>query len=325
MYFDMDWEIFFYTDGVERRLLTLAECEIDCSVDNLADVATIVLPEAFMNEVILKDIESKIGRGSEVIIRLGYDGNLETEFTGYVQDIRTNDSTLKILCEDALYLFRKTVKDVVMKPTSIKKIAQSLVSQIDASFTVSCDYDINYEKFTIHQATAYDVLKKLQEETKANIYFDTAKKVLHIHPPYIEKGGETKYNLHLNVEQSSLEYKRAVDKKIEITVESTDLNGKVTSVTTGATGGDKTTLKVGPMSKADMLKIAESALKKNSFDGYAGSFDTWLIPVVRPTYTAEIEDYDYEYKTGRYYVVSVKTAFSPSGGIRTVTPGIKLS
>jgi hypothetical protein len=324
MFFDMDWEILFKTNGVERRLLTLDSCEIECSVDNLTDVATIVLPEAFMNQTILRDIESKIGRGSEVIIRLGYDGKLETEFIGYVQNITTNDSTLKIICEDALFLFRKSVKDVELKPTSLKKIAQSLVDQIDRSFTVNCDYDINYEKFTIHQATAYDVLKKLQEETKANMYFDTALKVLHIHPPYTEKGGETKYNLHLNIEQSSLEYKKADDKKIEVTVESTDLNGKVTSVSAGVTGGDKTTLKVGPMNKSDMLKIAQSALKKNSFDGYEGSFDTWLIPIVKPTYTAIIEDYDYEYKTGRYYVVSVKTSFSASGGVRTITPGIKL-
>lgn len=320
----MDWEINFTTDGTPHRLLVLAECEIVCSVENLADTATIVLPEAVYNQVLLADIQSKLIRGSEVVIKLGYNGNLETEFTGYVENITTNDNTLKILCEDALFLFRKSVKDIELKPTSLKKIAQYVIDQIDKSFTVNCDYDISYEKFTIHQANGYDVLKKIQEETKANIYFDTANKVLHIHPPYVQKGGEVKYSMHKNIETSSLEYKRAIDKKVEITVESTDLNGKVTSVTAGVTGGDKTTLKVGPMSKADMKKVAEAALLKNNFDGYTGSFDGWLIPVCRPTYTAEIEDLDYDFKLGRYYVVSVTTSFSSSGGKRTVTPGIKL-
>lgn len=320
--FTMDWNIIFDNAGEKFKLGILAECEIVCSVDNLADTATIVLPEAVMNKVL--NLENKINRGSGVLIQLGYDGNLETEFEGYIQDITTNDSTLKIVCEDALFLFRVGVPDVELKPSSLAKIAQYLIDRIDPSFRLSCDYDISYEKFVIHQATGFDVLKKLQEETKANIYFDTTKKTLHIHPPYIEKAGTVRYSMQQNIEKSTLEYKKAIDKKVEITVESTDSKGKVKSITTGTTGGDKITLKVGPMSTADMKKVADSSLKKNSFDGYSGSFDGWLVPFVKPTFSAIIEDKDYPYKDGSYYVVGVKTNFSESGGVRTITPGIKL-
>ncbi len=320
--FNMDWDIRFNNAGKKYRLGTLAECEIECSVDNLADVATIILPESVFNQVL--NIEDKIPRGTSVVIKLGYDGNLQTEFEGFVQDITTNDSTLKIVCEDALFLFRKGVDDVELKPTSMKKIVQVLVDQIDKSFGVSCDYDISYEKFTIHQATGYDVLKKLQEETKANIYFDTKNKVLHVHSPYTEKGGEAKYSMHVNIEKSSLEYKRAVDKKIEVTVESTNVKGKKTSITKGTTGGDKITLKVGPMSEVAMHKIADAALTKNNFDGMEGTFEGWLVPFIQPTYTLSYDDLDYPYKKGNYYTVAVKTTFNESGGKRTVTPGIKL-
>lgn len=318
----MNWDIVFKTNGKKFRLGVLAECEIVSSVDNLVDTATIVLPEACMNEVF--HIEKQIGRGSEVVIQLGYDGKLETEFVGYIQDITTNDSTLKIICEDALFLFRKGVPDIEMKPTSVKKIAEYLVQNIDKSFSVSCDFDINYEKFVIHQATGYDVLKKLQEETKANIYFDTKNKVLHIHSPYVEIGGAVRYSMQHNIEKSALEYKKASDKKIEVTVESTDIKGKIKKITVGTTGGDQVNFKVGPMSNADMTKVAEAALKKSNFDGYTGTFDGWLVPFVQPTYSAIIEDLDYPYKKGRYYVVAVKTNFSESGGKRTITPGIKL-
>ena len=320
--FTMDWNIVFDNHGKKFKLGILAECEIVCSVDNLSDSATIVLPEAVMNQVL--NIENKINRGAKVLIQLGYDGNLVTEFEGFIQDITTNDSTLKIVCEDALFLFRVGVPDVELKPSSLKKIAQYIIDKIDHSFTLSCDYDISYEKFVIHQATGFDVLKKLQEETKANIYFDTTNKVLHIHPPYIEKAGIVRYSMQQNIEKSTLEYKKAIDKKVEVTVESTDSKGKIKSITAGTTGGDKINLKVGPMSEADMRKVANAALKKNSFDGYSGSFDGWLIPFVKPTYSAIIEDADYPYKDGSYYVVGVKTNFSESGGVRTITPGIKL-
>lgn len=319
---DMDWYIRFTTNGKRYRLATVEGIEIECSVDNLVDVAKITLPESVWNEVL--NLEGKIKRGSEVLIQLGYNDKLETEFVGYVQKI-TNDGSLIIHCEDALFLFRTAVPDVELKPTSVKKIAEYIIANVDSSFSLNCDYDISYEKFTIHQATGYDVLKKLQEETKGNFYFDTEKKVLHIHPPYVEKAGDVVYSMHLNVENSSLEYKEAIDKRVEITVEKTDINGKVTSVTKGTTGGDKKTLKLGNIADADLDKIADAELLKNSYDGYEGSFDTWLVPFVKPGYSALIIDHDYPHKKGKYYVVSVKTSFSSSGGVRTITPGIKLS
>ncbi len=181
MFFDINWEILFTTDGQTYELRTVAEIEIESSVDNLADMATVVLPEAVMNRVL--NLERKVKRGSEVVIRLGYNGQLRDEFHGYVVSVPTNDSSLKISCEDGLFLFRKDVKDKEYKPTTVKKLVQDIINQIDKSFKLVCDYDIAYEKFTVHDATGYDVLRKLQEETKANIYFLTGKKELHIHPP----------------------------------------------------------------------------------------------------------------------------------------------
>ena len=237
--YNIIWDIKFKTNGTTYSLQTVSSIDIECSVDNLADTAVITLPEAVMNQVL--NIGNEVARGSEVVIKAGYDKTLQTEFVGYVLDVVSNDSSLKIMCEDALFIFRKSVKDVELKNTNVSKIADYLVKQIDPSFKLVCDYDIAYEKFVIHQATAFDVLKKLAEETKANIYFNTEKKELHIHPPYLEKAGEVIYSMQRNVEKSSLEFKKALDRKVEVTVESTNVAGKIESYTTGTTGGDKVT------------------------------------------------------------------------------------
>lgn len=322
--YNIIWDVRFKNEANEvYRLETVDSIEVTSSVDNLADTAIITVPDAYMNQVL--SIQEQIQRGTYVVIKLGYDKKLETEFEGYVQDIQTNDFSIKIMCEDALFLYRKSVKDVELKPTSVSKIANYINSQINPEYKVVCDYDIAYEKFVIHQATGFDVLKKLADETKANIYFDTAKKELHIHPAYVEKGGDVLYSMQHNIETSSLEYKRAIDRKHEITVESIDKNGKVSSYTTGTTGGDKTTLKVGSVSEGDLKRIADSELSRRMFDGYEGSFDAWLVPVCKPTFSAKIVDKDYPEKTGTYYVKSVKTSISSSGGKRTVEPGIKLA
>lgn len=319
---NIDWDIRFGKNG-EFRLGLLGECEVVSSVDNLVDIATIVLPATVMNSPLTP--EGGIERGSEVVIKFGYNEDLKTEFVGFVREITTNDSSLKIHCEDALFLFRKGIPDVELKSVSLKEVAQYVVDNVDGSYTVDCDYSINYEKFTIQQATGYDVLKKLQEETKANVYFDTENKTLHIHPPYLEKGGEVIYSMQHNIETSSLEFKNKLDYKVEVTVEKTGVNGLVQQVTVGTTGGNKVLKKVGSTDDESLLKIANNILKRETAPGYEGSFDGWLIPFVKPTYSARIKDADYPDKTGWYYVKSVTTNISESGGIRTIVPGVKLS
>lgn len=298
----------------------LSSVDIEKSVENLVDTAVISLPESVLNSPLR--IESKIKRGTAVSIKLGYDDRLRTEFVGYVTEIVNQGGSLNIKCEDALFLFRKKVENKIFKPASMAVISNYLISQIDPSFTLVCDFNFTYEKFTIYQADGYDVLKKLQEETKANIYLNTELKQLHIHPPFKEKNGRVKYRMDVNVESSSLEFKRAEDRKIQVTVECSGLDGKLKSYTSGTPGGETFTRKIG--STADLKLLADTELILRMADKYEGSIDTWLIPYCEPTYTADFKDEDYPEKAGLYYVTSTKVSFSESGGKRTIGFGIKL-
>jgi hypothetical protein len=321
----MKHEIEFNNSGRRFKLQLLNSVEIVSSVENLADTASIVLPESVMNTPL--NIEDKISRGTAVTIKLGYDDRLETEFVGFVTDIVNKSGTLAIECEDALFIFRKAVPDKLFKPAPVKDILQYLIDNVDGSFSleVDADYGITYEKFTIYRAEAYDVLKKIQEELKANIYFDTSEKKLHFHAPYLQKRGEVVYDMSKNVESSSLEYKLAKNRKIEVIIQSTGTDGKITEVTAGTTGGEKVEMKVGAMSESDMQKVADTVLSQRNSDRYEGSIDTWLRPVVLPGYSAKFKDPDYPDRDGSYYVTGVTTSFSDGGGKRTVNFGIKLS
>lgn len=319
----LNWVVIFKNKKSERRLGILAECEIQKSTKNLADFATITLPEAHFNRAL--EIQESVKRGDEVKIMLGYDSDLETEFEGYVKEIITNDSSIQIKCEDGLFLFRNAVPNKIFKKTDVKTLANYLISQINPSFKLICDYNIAYEKFTIYKADGLDVLKKIQEETGADIFFNMERKELHIHGAYMHKTGEAFYSMQRNIETSSLEYKTAEDRKVEVTIESVGTDGKTVNYTTGTTGGEKITKKVGRMSKSAVKIIADVEYKNRMTPGYEGSFDTWLIPYCEPGYTIGIDDKDYPYKDDLYYCESVTTKFSESGGVRTLTPSIKLS
>ncbi len=317
----MPLELFKGTNNGE--LLAVYGVNIISSTVNLVDTAVLTMPETIMNKVI--DYRRIMQVGDYIKIELGYDEDYRTEFEGYIDRMTVEDSNMKVFCIDAIYLFKKDVKSIQLKPTTIKQIAQYLVDQIDSSYKVVCDFDVTYEKFVIHQATGFDVLKKIAEETKANIYFRTESKELHIHPAFVEKGGDVVYSMQKNIESSKLTFKRAIDNKVQIVVESTNVSGKVTKVERGSTGGNTVTLKVGAVKESDLQTIAENAYKARNTDQYEGSFDAWLIPFVQSSYSAKVVDEDYPAMTSKYYVETVETNYSDSGGVRTITLGVKLS
>lgn len=299
--------------------------EVKTSVEVLSNTAIITLPGAEYNEML--DVESKIKRGDVVLITFGYTeehgDNLPEEFFGYVQRIGTDDGNITIECEDELFMFRKPMENQVLQKVSLEALLKKVVDAVGGSIEVKCTYSWNYEKFVINNATALDVLKKVQEECGADIYYDNG--VLHVHSPYEKIGKERKYDFAYNIEESDLTYRTAKDKKVEVTVKATLPDGKIKEIKVGATGGDKIEVICPTHDEQSMKQRGETEVLKHSFDGYEGSITTWLIPFCKAGDTATLHDDDYPSKDGTYFVTAVTTTFDKSGGKRNIDLGMKLS
>jgi hypothetical protein len=333
MFFKLKWQI----EIGDYFLGFLDNVDIHRSVDLLADTCSIKLPATINNKAIKADrvneIEGKIKRGDKIKVYLGYDKDFFTEkdtpeFEGYLLNINTDDGSIVLNGEDDLFLMRKPVKDKQFKNTGLKQIAEYLIAETKCGLLLNCSFTLQYDKFVISKATGYDVLKKLQEESKGNIYIKknaAGVGVLNIHPPYIEKHGYVEYSFQKNIEKSDLKYKSAEDKRLEIEVENTGKDGKKITVVSGTTGGDKVTIKGYGLSAAAMQQLADAEYRRRLYNGFEGSITTWLIPYVEPGYSASISDDDYAFKTGIYYVTAVTTTMDGSGGgVRKVQLGIKL-
>ncbi len=306
------------------RLGMLESVEINKSVDTLADTATIIVPAVVNNRPL--EIGDKVKVGDSVTIKLGYDDNLVTEFEGYLQRIDTDGNNLTFNCEDGIYLTRKGIPPKVFTNCKVKDVAEYCMNHI--GFTLNCTFDTDghyFDQFVISpNETIYNVLFKIQESTKANIYMKGNE--LNIHPAYIEKGGTVKYDFAINIESADLRYRKKDDRLVEVTVSSVGTDGIKRTITIGQAGGDKIKEDINyPMTEEAMRKHAENILTYSSFDGYEGNITGWLIPYVEPTYSAHIRDEEYEFKTGSYYVVSVTTTFDSNGGSRKIELGIKLT
>ena len=306
----------------DYRLGMLEKVEINRSVELLADTAVITLPGAEYNVAL--DVESKIKRGDHVVISLGYEetGMVE-EFRGWVQRIGTDGGAITLECEDDLFNFRVSLKNQQHTGISLASLLKLVVDGVGGGYKIDCSYSWTYEKFTINNATGYDVLKKVQEESGADIYIQDG--TLHVHAPGQKVGKDIIYDFAQNVQSCNLNYRRADERKVQVVVKAVMPDGKVKEKHYGSTGGDKVTVRCATSDEASMKLRGEAEHKRLTFDGYDGSITTWLVPHIIPGDCANLHDADYEYKDGRYYVRAVKTEFGSGGGSREIELGFRLS
>lgn len=306
----------------DYKLGMLEKVEVNRSVELLADTAVITLPGAEYNVAL--DVESKIKRGDPVVISLGYEetGMVE-EFRGWVQRIGTDGGAITIECEDDLFNFRVSLKNQQHIGISLASLLKLVVNGVGGGYKIDCSYSWTYEKFTINNATGYDVLKKVQEESGADIYIHDG--TLHVHAPGQTVGKDVIYDFAQNVQSCRLNYRRADERKVQVVVKAVMPDGKVKEKQYGSTGGDKVTVRCATSDDASMKLRGDSEHKRLTFDGYDGSITTWLVPHIIPGDCAALHDADYEYKDGRYYVRAVKTEFGSDGGSREIELGYRLS
>ena len=303
------------------RLGMVEKVDIVRSVEQLADTCIITLPGAEYNKAL--DVEQKLHRGDRVVVNLGYaEIGMVQEFEGWLQRIGTDNGAITLECEDDLFLFRKALEDRQLENVTLSDLLALVVEGVGGGFDIDCSYSWTYQKFVISTATGFDVLKKIQEESGADIYIQG--KTLHVHGPGEKVGNTIIYDFEQNVQDCDLTYRRTEDRRVRIVVKALLPDGKVKEREYGTTGGDRVVVRSAASDDASMDLRGESEHKRLTFDGYDGNIVTWLVPYIKPGDSAEIHDREYQYKDGSYYVKGVKTEFSAEGGVRTVELGYRL-
>ena len=131
--------------------------KIESSWKMLTDKATIILPRnvKFFNK---NNIKAVFKKGDKVKIELGYNGNLVTEFEGYITKVSA-DIPIKVECEDEMYQLKKLPVNISLKKTSLK----NLISKIVPGYSVDAlEVEIGSQRHP--KTTVAKVLKYLQEE-----------------------------------------------------------------------------------------------------------------------------------------------------------------
>lgn len=300
--------------------------QIDKSVQVLTNTAKVELPREFKNavdeagkpiDIHGKSILNFINRGDSIKIEFGYDGDLQTEFDGYINKIGA-DFPLILECEDEMFQLKKATK--VTKFVQSGKLIDILKAVIPESYTIECDADYTIGKWLIQNATPYQVLEELREKAGLRSYFKNPKTLCVGMLVDFKPDASYDYNFSENVRRGTdLKFERKESKPLYITVESRQRNGEILKYSVGEKGGTEKNVKLFPNMTKDELKVwAEKQQKSASFDGFEGTLNGWCYPRTLPGQAVNIYRpyYKDRHQDGRYFIESITTTVNGSEGIK---------
>lgn len=307
-----------------NKLQIIESVVITKSVEQLMDVAEVKFPAKNYNKY-----ADKVKVGDSILVKLGYDDNLPEEFFGYIQKIENDEGIITLKCEDPITLFRCDIDNKQYTNITVNELLKQSLNAVkkekNKNFGLECSFDFKYDSFVVENATAFDVLNKIIEETHANIFMKDNK--LYVEPQYYKTYGIVNYDFSKNIDSEAMElkYQNQDDNPVLVRLEYTDQSGKKSIIEKGKKGGDIVTINSSAKDIKSLQTLLDNEFDKISYTGYSGSFQSWLQPFCDAGYKATIIDTDNEEHTGNYYVLAVETSYSSNGGIRTVTLGKKLS
>jgi hypothetical protein len=318
------------------KLEFVNEVEIITSIDQLTQTATIKLPKKLTlqhGERLVKSIKTDM----PVEIKLGYNGELRTEFIGYVSRSPKPSMPMEIYCEDEMYMLKK---NPITKTFAPNTPLPDIIKAIAPGYKLDVNNVSNIGDLVITKATPAKVLDKIRESFRQRSFFrfdDTVsataafkdRVILVVGKPYTSDDVKltlpVKYHMQLNVASNSLEYKQKDDVKIKLKAVS-HIQGKSDKkivLELGDEFGEQRTLDYYNLDEANLRKIATSELEKFKGEGFKGDLTGFGIPFVKHGMQVQLIDEEYEVMDEKYLVDGVKINFGIRGFRRVVKVGFK--
>lgn len=301
--------------GKQYTLDRFTSLEITSSWKNLGDLAVLKLGG------LRGQLNKQLVAGDHVEIKLGYDGELHTEFTGYIAWLLPNQP-FELRCVDEVYNLQRIDISKAWKQTTLKEVIEYVTKGFDIKLTDDVP-EVDLKAFRIAGDSATGVLHYIKENYGLAMYFRG--KQLYIGLPYSEYVPATTgveepviYDLQKNVLGTELIYRTEESVDIRLKAVSFLKNNKKLEVYVGSETGElRTWISPEPIAdKATLKKIAEEKIKLYRYTGYQGSISTLGIPRVVHSARCKIRDTAYPEREGLYFVDEVKTMVSKSRGFK---------
>lgn len=282
---------------------------IDMSVKELGDKAVVIIPRNYA-KLDGKSVLEMMKTGDPVVIKTGYDDDLQVEFTGYLRNIESG-VPLRLTIDDAMYPLKRNSFCKSWASVTLK----SLLEYVAPGYKIVCP-GTSLGPFQINNASSFAVLSAIQRDYGFYTYIkgDT----LYCQFPYDVRGTGTIHYYPLYdypVKKNDLIYSRAEDKKIRVRVTSNQGKGKTLKYETGSKEGEGSlnVSSIPGLTASEVEAYAKAWYKTLAYDGYSGSITGFGSPRTMPGDTLKITDPD-EAITGNYLIESVRVTYDLKQG-----------
>lgn len=306
--------------------------EFSESVDELTSGGFIDIPRNIVfkkdNQVVQNIVEGAnalFKRGDAVTIKLGYEPNLNTYFEGFVSMIRPG-FPLRFEIEDPMY----TLKETRVQPLNLKNTTlENLIQQLPITSPTAI-LDAGLGNFRISKLTTVaQVLSYIKDTYGLSAYFrpdGTLSVGLAFDIENVNTDNAPVFSFGRNIiDDKNLMYQRSDDQRIRLTAVSILPNNTKIEIDLGDDQGEQRTVFQYNVSEADLRTFATEQLDKLKYEGFTGSFETFLEPQVRKGEAIEIINDAFPEKNGIYLVRSVRTNFGQGGGRQFIELERKIS
>lgn len=298
----------------------VASVEITRDIETLTDTCVLQLPKKVKWQ---GESTIPIGRGDEVTVWLGYDGDLQFAFRGFITTLGLKTPTT-ITCEDYMFcLKQREAKKLTYKNATIGQIFKD--QELGIGYKVFGEQSIGQYRVTADTLSA--LLGQLKDHggVRSFIRIEDDEPVLYSGVLF-ERGKTPKqvFATGLNlIDDTQLKVQNAADVKIKVKAVSLMPNNKKIRVEVGDTDGETRTLHTYNKREAELKAWAKQELERLKRDGLVGSFTTFGAELVDKLDNVGIK-IDGERK-GVYQVQKNVIKYSPSGFRQEITLGARVA
>lgn len=292
----------------------LADCKITEDVSTLTDTCEIQLPKKIKwAEAVSKNGKPPVKRGDKITIKLGYDGNLQTRFTGFVRSVDAK-VPITIKCEDGMFLLKShKVKPKAFKNASLHEIITHLLEGTGIKFQLM-DKDIKVGSWRVTKTHISEELQELKEKQMLSSYFRRigGESVLYIGLAYpLDNRKKVRFIHGKNIIDEDFEYRNKNDIRVRCEAQSFNAKHKKITYEYGDKDGDLIKIRIDGLSEQELKKYAIEAVERYKQSGFKGSFETFGVPEVSKCDMVEIHASDGN--SGTYLIKKNEISFGMSG------------
>jgi len=250
----------------------VAAIEITRDSETITDTCTVELPRKVKWE---GAGNNPLKRGDEITIWLGYDGDLQLAFKGFITVIGLK-TPIKIVCEDYMFTLKKIA-------AAKKAYATATISQVLGDQNLGMQFKVQGEQsigqFRVTANTVSELLSNLKDNgIRSFIRIENGEPVLYCGVLFDKDSGYKQvFCSGVNIiDDTQLKNQNKEDVLLKVrAISLAPDNSKKCRVEVGDADGEVRTIHAYNKSKAELKKWAEQELERLKRDGLVGSFTTF--------------------------------------------------